>query len=144
MKQKRPSVMAILALVLSSHQVMATPPEQFDYMLNCQGCHLPDGRGFPAHNVPDLREHMAKFLTVEGGREFLVQVPGSAQSDLSDTDLARVLNWMLESFSPAQIPTGFAPYTSAEVARLRQEPLIQVSDIRQQLINKIREHEDSH
>ena len=74
-------------------------PLQFDYMMNCQGCHLPDGAGFPAHVTSRLvAGNLGNFLRVDGGREFLVRVPGSAQSDLGDARLAAVLNWMLVSY----------------------------------------------
>lgn len=81
-----------LGLLLSSSCSWATEPAQVDYMLNCQGCHLPDGSGFPARQVPDLRNRMGSFLSVPGGREYLVQVPGTAQTALPDSDLARLLN----------------------------------------------------
>ena len=128
---------AILLVALNASPAKATDRVEVDYMLNCQGCHLPDGRGFPKRSVPALTDHMGKFLWVDGGREFLVQVPGAATSDLADDRLAEVLNWMLVKFSPAEIPDGFVPYTSDEVGDLRKQPLIDVSDVRAQLIEKI-------
>ena len=50
---------------------------------------------------------MGTFLTVPGGREYLVRVPGSAQSPLSDAELARVLNWMIRAFGPPAIAADF-------------------------------------
>jgi hypothetical protein len=126
-----------LAFLLLSSGLSATEPAQLDYMLNCQGCHLPDGSGYPARNVPALNNHLGKFLQVEGGREFLVQVPGSAQSDLPDKRLAAVLNWMLLTFSPEQLPIPFQPYQVEEISRLRQTPLIEVAQVRQKLIENI-------
>ena len=40
------SLFAIITFTLSGF-VCATEPVQFDYMMNCQGCHLPNGEGFP-------------------------------------------------------------------------------------------------
>lgn len=37
------------------------------YMLHCQGCHLADGSGSPG-KVPALRQSVARYLTVAGGR----------------------------------------------------------------------------
>jgi len=105
-----------------------------NYMLNCQGCHGPDGVGTEDGVVPVMKDFVGKFLTVPGGRDFLVQVPGSANAALSDERLAEVLNWMLPNISPAQIPDDFAPYTRAEVAALRQAPLADVEGIRAELI----------
>ncbi|MEH6912273.1 MAG: cytochrome c, class I [Oceanicoccus sp.] len=116
---------------------MATEPVQFDYMMNCQGCHLPNGEGFPARNVPRVKDHLGKFLHVEGGREFLIQVPGSAQSDLDDKKLSAVINWMLTTFSASELPQDFEPYTENEVSRLRTKTLIDVKGAREVLMSRI-------
>ncbi len=78
------------------------------YALNCMGCHQQRGEGHGA--VPELKGFVGNFLRVPGGREFLVQVPGVAQSSLSDGEIAAVLNWMLLEFSPAELPDDFRPY----------------------------------
>lgn len=106
------------------------------YMLHCQGCHRPDGLGLPGE-VPALAGQVARFLSVEGGRAFLVQVPGSASSPLSDAELARVLNWILERFGPAADAAGAAPYDAAEVAALRRTPLVDVETVRRELLARI-------
>lgn len=126
-----------LLLLTLSLSVQATSKVELNYMLNCQGCHLPDGSGFAARGVPSLKGHMAKFLQVPGGREFLVQVPGSAMSDLNDIELAVLLNWMLVKFNPADIPAGFQSYSAPELTELRKQPLLEVTHKRQQLLEKI-------
>jgi|AOAMet1_04_M0_20_1038515.scaffolds.fasta_scaffold29003_2 hypothetical protein len=124
-------------LLMTSLQAAATDPVQFDYMMNCQGCHLPDGAGFPGRNVPAVAGNLGNFLRVQGGREFLVQVPGSAQSDLGDAQLAAVLNWMLTTFSAEQLPNDWQPYGAAEVQQLRQFPLIEVAPMRRHLMGLV-------
>jgi mono/diheme cytochrome c family protein len=131
------SLWIVLVFALISSTVSATGRAQVDYMLNCQGCHLPDGQGFPARNVPALSNHLGKFLHVDGGREFLVQVPGSSQSNLPDERLAAVLNWMLMTFSPNELPKKFQPYQADEIHRLRQAPLVEVTKVRQRLLYEI-------
>jgi hypothetical protein len=71
------------------------------------------------------------------GRRFLVQVPGSAQSTLSDAELAEVLNWMVENLSAHPAGRKVAPFTAAEVARYRYKPLVAVAAERQRLIADI-------
>jgi mono/diheme cytochrome c family protein len=78
-----------------------------NYMLNCQGCHTPDGSGFPDKGVPSLKGFMGKFLRVSGGREFLIQVPGAAQSTLNSAQLAEMTNWMLTTFDPGSMTADF-------------------------------------
>ena len=108
---------------------------RIDYMLNCQGCHQPSGTGFD--EVPPLRDHLGYFLQVPGGREFVVRVPGVATSGLDDHALADVLNWILREFSAAQLPASWEPYTEAEVARLRSDPLLAPHGERQRLVRLI-------
>ena len=38
----------LVALLLAAAPVLATEPAQADYMLNCQGCHLPEAVVFPS------------------------------------------------------------------------------------------------
>ena len=65
----------VLSLVFSSaytSNCLAKERAHLDYMLHCQGCHLPDGSGFP-NKVPKLNDHVGKFLSV-AGRELPPQV----------------------------------------------------------------------
>jgi hypothetical protein len=109
---------------------------QTDYMLNCRGCHGPDGSGI-AGGAPSFRGSVAKFLWVPEGREYLVRVPGTAQSELGDARTAALLNWILQEFSPHQIPANFQAYTPDEVGRLRHSPLTEVVAVRRRLAQAI-------
>jgi mono/diheme cytochrome c family protein len=102
---------------------VANPQQaQIDYILKCQGCHQPEGGGDIAH-TPPLKGEVARFLQVTGGREFLARVPGVASVDLSDARLAQLLNWTLQRFDPNNMPADFQPYSAAEIAQLRRQPL---------------------
>jgi len=103
------------------------------YMMECQGCHLADGGG-GINSIPALRNNVAKFPGVPGGREYLVQLPGVALSSLSDPDLTAVLNWMLTEFGPVEWTRRYAPYTVGEVATLRKHPLTEIASRRADLI----------
>lgn len=104
-----------------------------NYMLHCMGCHLDDGRGHEG-NVPDMRATVGKFLHTPEGREYVIRVPGVAQSALPDDELAAVVNWMLNAFSASELPADFQPYTDAEVGRLRVDKLTEVTQLREALL----------
>lgn len=104
-----------------------------NYMLNCQGCHQADGSGLP-DNVPSMRDFAGKFLQVPGGRAFLVQVPGSSNSPLSNAALAELLNWILITMNAELVDGDFQHYTEQEVAELRQHVLVDVGDARAKLV----------
>jgi mono/diheme cytochrome c family protein len=127
------AMVAALTPLWAAKPVRATPHN--DYMLQCQGCHMADGSGSPG-SVPDLRGNLVRFLTVAGGREFLIRVPGSAQSPLSDAELAEVLNWMVRAFDPAAVARRFTPFTAQEVAAHRT-PLADVVSVRTALMERI-------
>ena len=132
---------ALLALALAAAAAVADPASvnaeraRINYMLNCQGCHLPDGGG--VGDIPQMKNFVGNFLKVPGGRAFVVQVPGSANAALDDAALAELLNWMLLEISAAQLPDDFQPYTAAEVGQYRASPLSDVNAVRLPLIQKI-------
>ncbi|MEM7019194.1 MAG: hypothetical protein AAF512_17865 [Pseudomonadota bacterium] len=95
---------AALCLSFSTFSAYAEAPgtsnkARVNYILFCAGCHRLDGSGSPESQVPDLREHLAGFARFEAGREYLVQVPGSATVPLNDVDLADVINWILKNIN---------------------------------------------
>jgi hypothetical protein len=120
-----------LSSALGSMEALAATPA-FNYILHCQGCHLVDGRETPG-KIPAL-VGVGRFLSVEGGREFLVQVPGVSLSVMGDHELAELLNWMLYRFSPGEMPADFESYTAEEIARHRRSPLVEVETVRARLI----------
>ena len=109
-----------------------------NYILNCQGCHLPDGSGSKG-NVPKMNDFVGYFLHVPGGREFLVQVPGAAGAPISDQELADVMNWILLNFSKNELPEPYIPYTPEEIGELRKEPLIEMHQRREELLARIKD-----
>jgi mono/diheme cytochrome c family protein len=117
MSTARAALGAGLAL-LAAAAAPAAPPTNEDYLLHCSGCHGHDGAGVPGI-VPSLSD-LAPFLATPAGRDYLVRVPGVAQSSLDDERLAALLNWVLREMS------GVAPrpaYEAREVHALRAEPL---------------------
>ena len=136
------SVLAIFLLLLTINGALAAQGSsnlgRQNYILNCQGCHLPDASGSPGI-VPRMNDFIGNFLHVDGGREFIVQVPGSANAPIDDQELADVLNWLLMNFSQQQIPEDFVPYSGEEVGKLRRQPLIDVNGTRAALIQRIQD-----
>jgi mono/diheme cytochrome c family protein len=130
--------LALVIAALVSAGTAAAETAAVNYLLQCQGCHREDGAGTPGA-VPALADFVAEFLTVPGGREYLVRVPGSAQSPLSDAALAELLNWILQRFGPDEAAASAAPFSEAEVAKLRRSPLIDVETTRRALVERIGE-----
>ncbi len=117
-----------LAFALAAAGTVAAASPRFNYILHCQGCHLADGAATPGKIPPLIGT--GRFLAVEGGREFLVRVPGVSLSIIPDDELAELVNWMLYRFSADDMPADFEPYTAEEVGRYRQSPLVEVETVR--------------
>ena len=122
----------VFGLAAANASMAATP--QFNYTLHCQGCHLADGQATPG-KIPPL-VGAGRFLSVEGGRQFLVRVPGVSLSIIPDDELAELMNWMLYRFSAEDMPADFEPYTAEEVGRYRQQPLVEVETVREGLLGE--------
>ena len=102
-----------------------------NYTLQCMGCHTPDGAGVPPR-VPSIRTTLLPFARMPEGRKFLVQVPGAAQSTLSNAELAVLLNWMIENLSAER--GDFQRFTESEVATYRPHALVEVRATRERLL----------
>lgn len=125
-------VAAALALALAG--VAGAGPGQ-DYMLYCMGCHGADAHGLPG-KIPPLAGSVARFMRTPEGRDYVLRVPGAANSVLPDERLAAVLNWLAERF-PAPEQLQPAPFTVEEVAAARNTPLADVQATRREVVRKL-------
>ena len=112
-------VLAAATVLLVGGFANATDFGRQSFLLNCAGCHLPDGTGSAPNDVPTLHGIPGHFASIPEGRAFLTQVPGIAYSQLNDAEVAEVLNWTLANFSKDTLPANFAEFTTDEVHRLR-------------------------
>lgn len=106
---------------VESPRIAPSQNVQVIYTLHCSGCHLKDGSGAPGNGVPDLRKS-GLYANTFIGRQYLLQVPGVSQAHLDSEVLARLLNWMLITFSSACLTDGFQPFTEVEVENFRAIP----------------------
>lgn len=104
-----------------------------DFARNCQGCH--GHEGVSVAEVPRLRDRVGLFTHTPEGRAWLVQVPNVLQAHLPDDRLATMLNWMLTSFSAAQLPSDFRPFDADEVRELRTRRLDSVTRRRAEVVD---------
>jgi hypothetical protein len=104
-----------------------------NFQLNCMGCHLADGSGEPGR-VPSLRRSLVLLSSRPAGRDYIIRVPGVAQSPLSNEETAALLNWMARNLSDLKLPPGFLDYSAAEIDRSRSHPLTRVGETRARLV----------
>ena len=141
--------------------VEAPPPaEEFDwqalggrvYAANCLACHQANGQGIPGA-FPPLAGHTPELYHAPGGREFLIKsvlyglmgpitVAGISYNgvmpafpQLSDAEIAAVLNYTLTEWGNDALLVDFSPLMPEEVAAERGQNLTmqQVHELRQAL-----------
>ncbi len=126
-----------IALGLGAASTALAGGPQQDYVLYCMGCHGPAGRGVPG-KVPGFAGTLTRFMRTPEGREYLLRVPGAANSPVSDGQLAGILNWAAQCFDAAPGSEPPAPFTASEVAAHRHQPLAAVSERRHALVEALR------
>ncbi len=129
-------LVSILAIPLAYAADAGSP--RMNYMLHCSGCHGTDGSGSPASGIPDMRGTLGHFFKAQDGRQFLIQVPGTSHSNLSDAEVAELANWLLKTFSKNEVPPGTPPYSAGEVTSLRAQPLADVAARRAEIIARLK------
>ena len=110
--------------------VPASPAQ--DYTLYFMGFHGPQAQGVPG-NIPPLAGSVSLFMRTPEGRDYVLRVPGAANSALPDAQLAAVLNWLAESYGATAAPQP-APFTVDEVTRVRRTPLVDVQARRREVV----------
>lgn len=116
---------------LVSNPLRASPGQ--DYVLNCMGCHGVRAEGVPG-KIPPLAHALGRFLGSAAGRNYVLRVPGAANSALSDAQLAAVLNWLLAEFNDGEMPQEASAFTTPEVTRWRHKPLDSVLQTRKSVV----------
>lgn len=132
---------AALAAPEANRQTISAAHARSNFILHCAGCHQIDGSGQPNFGVPSMRDSLGYFVRSAAGRAFLVQVPGARNASITDAELAALTNWELQTFSRAQMPAGFVPYTAAEVTAARSHPPRDVMAARKVILQDLLDHE---
>jgi hypothetical protein len=138
-QQKRATLVALLgacaSLILTS-AAHADDPGQ-NYILYCMGCHGEHAEGVPG-KVPPLANAIGRFMRTTEGRNYLLRVPGAANSVLTDAQLTGVLNWLAQTYDSASLADGTVRlFTSAEVTSQRHQPLASVLAKRTEVIRDL-------
>ncbi len=127
-----PATLAAMALVAAAAPVAAvdlplsTPPAHMSpratYLGRCGGCHGVDGHSADGL-VPDLKDAAGYFLCDETTRAYAARLPNVAFAQISDADMAAMMNFVMFDLGGRSAPAGARAYTADEMGRLRRQPL---------------------
>ena len=128
------AVAGAAATSLTATAAHASP--QQDYVLYCMGCHRPQAEGVPG-KVPPLAHALGRYMRSPAGRNYVLRVPGAANSVLSDAQLAAVLNWVAQTFDAEELSDSVPLFTTEEVTGLRHSPLPSVLATRREVVTAL-------
>ena len=128
------AVAGAAATALAATAAQASP--QQDYVLYCMGCHGPQAEGVPG-KVPPLAHALGRYMRSPAGRNYVLRVPGAANSVLSDAQLAAVLNWVAQTFDAEELTDTVPLFTTEEVTGLRHSPLPSVLATRREVVTAL-------
>jgi mono/diheme cytochrome c family protein len=129
---------ALAATLMYSGTGKASGTELF--AAHCAVCHQASGQGIPGM-YPPLANSAGDFVHSKDGRAYLVHVvsfglngpitvhgtfyDGFMQSwaQLTDDDIAQLLNHVLTDFNATRLPKDFAPFSAREVKQDRARPM---------------------
>jgi mono/diheme cytochrome c family protein len=126
----------VLAAAASLVAGAALASPQQDYVLYCMGCHGPQAEGVPG-KVPPLAHALGRYMRTPAGRNYVLRVPGAANSVLSDAQLAGVLNWLAQTFNADELSGDVPLFTTAEVTGVRHTPLPSVLATRREVVSAL-------
>lgn len=124
--------LALMLIGVGALSATQADPAQ-DYMLYCMGCHGAHAEGVPG-KVPPLANTLGFFMRTPAGRNYLLRVPGAANSVLSDAQLTAVLNWLAQTYDAEGLSKDAPLFTTAEVSGVRHLPLASVLATRREVI----------
>lgn len=103
-----------------SHDLALSP--RTNYLERCGGCHGITGRS-ASMLVPDLKDRAGYFLCNRRSRSYVARLPNVVFSQISDTDLAALLNYVMFGLGADSVRADAAKYTASELKQFRKDPV---------------------
>ncbi|WP_237153831.1 c-type cytochrome [Oryzibacter oryziterrae] len=127
---------ALAAGVIAGGTVLAETPHRTprtNFILRCVGCHGMDGSGSEKGGIPDFRNYVGAFSRDEAGRTYVMHVPGVVNANLSNAEIAEVMNYLMKTFGGTSLPKDYHPFDTAEVDKLRAVPVKDIVGLRRDI-----------
>ena len=116
------AVAVVAGVAAMADAAVKLSPAQSQYMEGCGGCHGIQGSS-SRKDVPELRGEVGRYLCTSAGREYLIRLPNVSFANMDDRMLAEVMNFVVFDLGGDSAPADAVPYSAAEVAALRRQPL---------------------
>ena len=84
-----------------------------------------------------MAQALGRFMRTPAGRNYVLRVPGAANSVLSDAQLAAVLNWLAQTYNGDELTSDVPLFSTAEVTGVRHSPLASVLATRREVVRDL-------
>lgn len=108
----------VAAMATPGHAANTATSPRANYILHCSGCHGMKGLGTAEGGIPGFPDSIGHIVGTEIGRTYVMHVPGVVANNMSDAQIAEVMNYILDEWSE-----GGTHFTADEVTRRRAEPI---------------------
>lgn len=125
---------AVCAAMSGSFALSAGHSASSNFVQYCSGCHGQDGGGGGVNSgVPDFRNFVGAFAGDDGGRTYVLHVPGVVNTSLDDAEIAAVINYLMRTWGGTSLPVDFVEFTADEVSTRRARTVPDVVALRRQV-----------
>jgi mono/diheme cytochrome c family protein len=129
---------ATCAALSGSFALAAGHSASSDFLLYCSGCHGQDGRGGGEHSgIPDFQNFVGAFAGDDGGRTYVLHVPGVVNTSLDNARIAAVINYIMRTWGGTSLRADFVAFTEEEVTKRRARSVPDVVALRRQVARRL-------
>ncbi|MDG6774448.1 cytochrome c [Thiomicrorhabdus sp. ZW0627] len=132
-------IVGMLFLLASGEALAVKYSPETNYALRCSGCHGPAGIGTEKGGIPNFQDFVGSFSTLESGRKYLMNVPGVVGSNLSNSEISEVMNYVMKKWGGESLPKTYQPFTEEEVNKLKQYDVGDVVAYRRKVAKELKE-----
>ncbi len=87
--------------------------------------------------IPQFRNFVGAFASDEAGRTYVLHVPGVSSADLSNAEIADVMNYIMKTWGGTSLRSDFVEFTADEVAVRRAQPVADVVLLRREIVQRL-------
>lgn len=125
---------ASVAIAETAHRTPRT-----NFILRCVGCHGMDGSGSEKGGIPDFRNYVGAFSRDDAGRTYVMHVPGVVNANLTNAEIADVMNYVMKTFGGTSLPDDYHPFDRVEVDQRRANPVKDIVGMRREIAASLAE-----
>jgi cytochrome c553 len=128
----------VCTALCGSFAVSAGHSASSNFIQYCSGCHGQNGRGAGVNSgIPDFKNFVGAFASDDGGRTYVLHVPGVVNTSLDDAEIAAAMNYIMRTWGGTSLRADFVEFTADEVRTRRARSVPDVVALRRQVVERL-------